>query len=337
MDFEEVISNGKQKLRLAGISEIIDLTDLTVKVGVPGLGGAGSGITFERNRLAFKKYALKHKLLGDSFIPDTKTSVLGIELSLPILSAPMSGIKTNLNNTIAEDEFLTGILDGCRQAGTIGMCGDSFDSTDCYVVPELIKKYGGIGVCKPRKQNEIIKRIKLLEESHTKAIGIDVDGLGGIMLFSQGAVTKKGKNELEEIRKTYKGKMFLKGIMSVDDARMAHDTGFDAIVVSNHGGRVSDYSNGVADILPVIVKEMGRKIEILADGGIRTGFDAFIYLALGAKGVLVGRTSLYGVLGGGTEGVKSVMNKLSSELIRAMLFTECRTIADINIDKITRL
>ena len=166
---------------------------------------------------------------------------------------------------------------------------------------------------------------------------VDVDGLGGIMLFSQGAVTKKGKNELEEIRKTYKGKMFLKGIMSVDDARMAHDTGFDAIVVSNHGGRVSDYSNGVADILPVIVKEMGRKIEILADGGIRTGFDAFIYLALGAKGVLVGRTSLYGVLGGGTEGVKSVMNKLSSELIRAMLFTECRTIADINIDKITTL
>jgi len=335
MDFEEVIHNGKQKLMLAGIAESFDI-DNTVRVGVPGLGGAGSGITFERNRSALKKYTLNSKLLGDSFIPNTKTNVLGIDLSLPILSAPMSGIKTNLNNTITESEFLTGILEGCRQAGTIGMCGDSFDSTDCYVVPDLIKKYGGIGVCKPRKQDEIIKRIKLLEESQAKAIGVDVDGLGGIMLFSQGAVTKKGKNELEEIRKSYKGKMFLKGIMSIDDAKMAYDTGFDAIVVSNHGGRVSDYSSGVADILPLIVKEMGNKIEILADGGIRTGFDAFIYLALGAKAVLVGRTSLYGVLGGGMEGVKSVMNKLSSELTRAMLFTECKTVAEINLNKITK-
>lgn len=333
MIFEEIIKKGKQKLLDVKISESFDNTlKLSSDVWVPGLGAAGSGVSFNRNRIALEKYAIKTKLLGDNFMPDTKVNIFGVELAVPIMPAPMSGIKTNLRESITEKDFLTAILEGSKMAGTLGMCGDSFDLTESYIVPELIKEKKGIGVCKPRRKEEIIKRIKLLNDANVVAIGMDVDGLGGVMLFREGAVTRKDKEELTEIRKAFSGPMFLKGIMSVEDVQTAYESGYDAIVVSNHGGRVMDYSMGVADVLPEIAKQFKGKMKIIADGGVRSGYDIFLYLALGADAVLVGRTILYGVMGGASEGVKIVLEKLESELIRAMLFTGCKSLQDINFE-----
>jgi 4-hydroxymandelate oxidase len=335
MIFEEIIKKGKQKLFDVKISESLD-DSLNFDAWVPGLGGTGCGISFNRNRMALEKYAIRTRILGDNFIPDTKIDLFSKELSIPIMPAPMSGIKTNLRNSITEKDFLTAILKGSEMAGTIGMCGDSFDLTESYIVPELIKDNGGIGVCKPRQKEEIIKRINLLRDYGAFAIGMDVDGLGGILLFREGSVSRKNKDELREIRETYHGPMFLKGIMSVEDAQVAYDSGYDAIVVSNHGGRVMDYSLGVADVLPEISKYFKGKMKIIADGGIRSGYDVFMYLALGSDVVLVGRTILYGVMGGGPEGVKIVLEKLESELARAMLFSGCRNLQDISYDLLVK-
>ncbi|KKP29368.1 MAG: FMN-dependent alpha-hydroxy acid dehydrogenase [Parcubacteria group bacterium GW2011_GWA2_31_28] len=336
MTFEELIKKGKDLLAQHGIVESkLNYDGTLIEPRVPGLGASGDRITFKRNRYALAKYFIKTRILGEHFIPDVNIELFGVKLAFPILAAPMSGIKTNLNDIIKEKEFIHDILKGCKDVGTIGMCGDSFDTTSDYLVHDIIKSIGGIGVCKPREFDILKDRIEKLGNVKAIAVGIDLDGISG-MLLDTGQVTKKNKEELIQIRKLFSGPMFLKGILSVEDAVIAYKAGFDAIVISNHGGRSIDYSLGTADILPLIAKKLKGKINILVDGGVKNGYDIFIYLALGADAVLVGRSILYSVIGGGAEGVKIALTKFSSELSRAMIFSGCESIKNINSTHIGR-
>jgi len=330
MTFEEIIKKGKSLLAQHGVvEENLSHESGLLEPQVPGLGASGERITFKRNRLALTKYFIKNRILGEHFSPKTEIELFGARLSFPILAAPMSGIKTNLNGSIEEKKFLQDILKGCKDSGTIGMCGDSFDTTSDYLAPGVIKDIGGIGVCKPREFNILKDRIEKLGEVQAAAVGIDLDGVSG-KLLETGQVTRKNKEELIKIRQLFKGPMFLKGILSVEDAVLAYKAGFDAIVISNHGGRSIDYSLGTADILPLIAKKLKGKIKILVDGGVKNGYDVFVYLALGADAILVGRTILYSVVGGGADGVNTAFAKFSSDLSRAMIFAGCKSIKDIN-------
>lgn len=332
MTFEEIIKKGKDILAKKGIVESpMDYGGEQLEPSVPGLGGVGRGITFARNREALAKYFIKIRLLGKHFTPDTVVELFGIKLAFPIMAASMGGIKTSLKGLVKETDFHRSILQGSKDAGTIGMCGDGFDTTSNYLVPDLIKNLGGIAVCKPRNFETLKKRIADLKKVKPVAIGIDLDGAAG-QLLETGQVTRKDEQELQQIRGLWNGPMFLKGIMSVEDAVIAHRCGFDAIVVSNHGGRSIDYSLATADVLPQIAKKLKGKIKILVDGGVHSGYDVFLYLALGADAVLVGRTILYSVIGGGEEGVKKTFAKFSSELRRTMIFTGKKTIAEIKFD-----
>jgi isopentenyl diphosphate isomerase/L-lactate dehydrogenase-like FMN-dependent dehydrogenase len=293
MKSEEIIRKGKDILAKNNIVEWpIQNGKEIIEPTVPGLGGMGSGITLTRNRTALSKYFIKTTLIGESFTPKTSAKIFGQEISFPIMSAPMSGIKSNLRGTVDEEKFMRDILTGCKMAGTIGIGGDSFDTTNDFFIPKLVSEIGGIGVCKPRNFDLLSKRINELKKAKPYAIGIDIDGIAR-MLINTNEVTRKNKSELRKIRALFKGPMFLKGIMSVEDALAAYETGFDGIVISNHGGRATDYGLGTADILPIIAKKLKGKIKILVDGGIYTGYDVFVYLALGADAVLVGRTILY--------------------------------------------
>lgn len=334
MKSEEIIKKGKDLLAEKGVVESTSyFNNELLEPCIPGVGTVGGGTTFNRNLGSLKKYFIKTKLLGNHFIPDTRVEIFGTKLKFPIVVAPMSGIKTNLRGIIDEEDFLKCILEGSKNVGTVGMCGDSFDTTTDYVVPKLIKDIGGIGVCKPRNFDILKERIEALKEAGATAIGIDLDGIAGILL-DKSQVTRKSTEELKKIRGLFGGPMFLKGIISLEDAIVAYEAGFDAIIVSNHGGRSIDYSLGTADILPRIAKELKGKIKILVDGGIRSGYDVFVYLALGADSVLVGRTILYSVIGGGQEGVELTLLKLVSDLKRAMIFSGTENIADINSDNI---
>jgi isopentenyl diphosphate isomerase/L-lactate dehydrogenase-like FMN-dependent dehydrogenase len=336
MKHEKIIKKGKDLLADHGVVESrLNHKGMLLEPSVPGLGTVGTGTTFLRNKKSLSRYFIKTQLLGDNFVPNTNIELFGIKLAIPILVAPMSGIKTNLNGVMEEYDFLKFVLSGCKDTGTIGVCGDSFDTTSDYIVPDLIKNIGGIGVCKPRNFYLLKDRIEELKKVNVIAIGIDLDGIAG-MLLDNGLVTRKSKGELRQIRALFDGPMFLKGITSLEDALLAHETGYDAIVISNHGGRSIDYSLGTADVLPQIAKVLKGKIKILVDGGVKSGYDAFIYLALGADAVLVGRTALYSVIGGGREGLKVTLLKLASDLKRAMIFSSTKNITDINsgvIDK----
>jgi isopentenyl diphosphate isomerase/L-lactate dehydrogenase-like FMN-dependent dehydrogenase len=118
--------------------------------------------------------------------------------------------------------------------------------------------------------------------------------------------------------------------MTVEDALMAVEAGVDAIVVSNHGGRVLDCTPGAADVIEDIAKAVKGKVTILVDGGVRTGVDVLKMIGLGADAVLIGRPFVTASFGGGVEGVCTYVNRLKSELSSTMILTGCQNISDID-------
>jgi L-lactate dehydrogenase (cytochrome) len=128
-------------------------------------------------------------------------------------------------------------------------------------------------------------------------------------------------DDIAWIRKLWKGKIILKGILDPEDARRAVETGCDAIIVSNHGGRQLDGAPSSIRALPAIVKAVGGKTEIILDSGIRSGQDVLKALALGADSAMIGRAFLYGLGAGGQAGVTRALEIIAKELDVTMAFT----------------
>jgi L-lactate dehydrogenase (cytochrome) len=126
--------------------------------------------------------------------------------------------------------------------------------------------------------------------------------------------------DVEWIKKRWGGKLILKGIMDAEDARLAVDSGADALIVSNHGGRQLDGAPSSIAALPGIVQAVGKDIEVWMDGGIRSGQDVLKARALGARGTLIGRSFLYGLGAYGELGVTRVLEIIRKELDLTMAF-----------------
>ena len=123
------------------------------------------------------------------------------------------------------------------------------------------------------------------------------------------------------LRQRWRGTLLLKGILDADDARASIDAGADGIVVSNHGGRQLDGAASTASKLPAIVNAVGASTQVLVDGGIRSGIDVFRALALGARGVLIGRPWVYALAAGGEPGVRALLSCWQRELATTMALT----------------
>ncbi|HUL88005.1 MAG TPA: alpha-hydroxy acid oxidase [Pseudolabrys sp.] len=135
--------------------------------------------------------------------------------------------------------------------------------------------------------------------------------------------------DVEWIKKHWPGKLIIKGILDVDDAKTAVKLGADAVVVSNHGGRQLDGAPSSISALPAIAQAIGSDTEVLFDGGIRTGADILRALALGARACLIGRAYVYGLGAGGRAGVAKAIDILAKELSVAMALTGTTRVADI--------
>ena len=136
--------------------------------------------------------------------------------------------------------------------------------------------------------------------------------------------------DVEWIRSIWPGKLIIKGILDVEDAKLAAETGAAAIVVSNHGGRQLDGAPSTISMLPRIAEAVGSEIEVLFDGGIRSGQDVFRALALGAKACLIGRAYIYGLGAGGQAGVATAIEIIRRELNVTMALTGVRSISEID-------
>ncbi len=137
-------------------------------------------------------------------------------------------------------------------------------------------------------------------------------------------------NDVEWIRSIWPGKLIIKGILDVEDAVEASKTGAQAIVVSNHGGRQLDGARSSIAVLPEVVEAVGSDVEIMFDGGIRSGQDVMRAIALGAKSCMIGRAYIYGLGAGGQAGVSKAIDIIAKELLVTMGLCGVNRIAEID-------
>jgi L-lactate dehydrogenase (cytochrome) len=128
-------------------------------------------------------------------------------------------------------------------------------------------------------------------------------------------------DDIAWVREHWAGRLVVKGVIDAEDARRAADAGVDGVVVSNHGGRQLDGVPSTIRALPDVVDAVGDRVEVLADGGVRTGLDVARFLALGARAVMVGRAWAWAVASQGQAGVTHVLDVLRSDLDVAMALT----------------
>jgi L-lactate dehydrogenase (cytochrome) len=143
-------------------------------------------------------------------------------------------------------------------------------------------------------------------------------------------------DDVKRIRDRWGGKLILKGILDPADAELAAQTGAEAIVVSNHGGRQLDGAMSSIAALPAIARAVGSRVEVLMDGGIRSGQDVIKALALGAKGVFIGRAYIYGLGAMGEAGVAKALEIIRRELDVTMALCGLRDVRQVNADILAR-
>ena len=139
------------------------------------------------------------------------------------------------------------------------------------------------------------------------------------------------------VRDHWDGPLLIKGILDPEDARRAADAGADGVVVSNHGGRQLDSVPSTVTALPAVAEAVGDRIEVLADGGVRTGLDVVKLMALGAKAVMIGRAWAWAVAGGGEEAVRRMLEGLRSDIDVALALTGRRSVAELDASALYRL
>lgn len=160
-----------------------------------------------------------------------------------------------------------------------------------------------------------------------------VKGMEGVTSLSQWTSSQFDPtlnwSDIEWIRSLWPGKIILKGVLDVDDARIAAKTGASAMIVSNHGGRQLDGAASSISMLPKIADAVGSEIEIMFDGGIRSGQDVLRALALGAQSCMIGRAYIYGLGAGGQAGVAKAIDILRRELDVSMALTGTKSVRNI--------
>lgn len=137
-------------------------------------------------------------------------------------------------------------------------------------------------------------------------------------------------DDLIWLRDQWPGPLLVKGVLDSEDAEHCAGLGADALIVSNHGGRQLDGVPAAIDALPAVVDRVGDRLDVLVDGGIRSGRDVIVALALRARTCLVGRPLMYGLGGGGTEGASDVLRILTEELRRNLRLMGLGSVKDVD-------
>lgn len=322
-DLDRIKKEARQKLK--GYCRVCPVCDGYACSGeVPGMGGVGTGSAFKANLEALAEYNFRMRTVHNIKSPDTSLSLWNETLKMPLMAAPMTGVTYNMGGKMTEEEFISCVVSGALESGTLAFTGDGADPVMYESGLKAINDNGGLGIpiIKPRAQKEVIKRIKMAEQAGAIAVGMDIDGAGLVTMALKGqAVGPKNRDELKELVQSTSLPFVLKGIMCTEDALNALESGVSAIVVSNHGGRVLDGTPGSARVLPEISSLVKGRMLVFADGGVRFGGDILKFLALGADAVLTGRPLITGAFGSGRDGVSTILNKMHNELVQSMLLT----------------
>lgn len=310
------------------------------KYGAPiGMGGAGQAKTFEANYKALQQFRFKMKVIKPHHEPEISMTIFGKKLRAPFMGAPLSGAKPSMNNAISEEDLYWGLLKGAQSFGSIGTVGNTPSASE-ELGATIVGKNNGYGIpfFKPQSQEGLIKLFHLAEKLDVIAIGVDLGGAGSTYWSNSAKrVYRKSEDDLKELVDCTKKPVIFKDIMSSEDAVKVVDSGAKACYVSNHGGRVLDCGQGVAEVLPDIAEEISGKVLIFADGTVRTGFDVLKILALGADVALIGRPLAQVCISGGYEAVKMYFEYVLDDLRRAMILTGCNKLKDAKMNILDKL
>jgi NAD(P)H-dependent flavin oxidoreductase YrpB (nitropropane dioxygenase family) len=304
---------------------------------VPGMGGIGTGASFQNNVAALAKQRLLMRVLHGANEPDAALELWGRRLALPVLAAPVGSVAVNVGSGMSDADYTGFLVRGCRAAGTLASVGDGLDIAVFEKNISMIGAGGAsvIAFVKPWAAREEIRlRLDIAAKAGISICGMDVDAAGLPMLRRRGTpVSTQTPEELAQVIKPAHERGFrfiVKGVMTADEAVIAADAGADAVLVSNHGGRVLDHSPGTAEALPAVADAVGARVVVMMDGGVRSGADVLKALALGAKLTLVCRPVVVAVHGDEQEGVGRYFAQLKDELAQAMRLTGCANLGAVS-------
>jgi isopentenyl diphosphate isomerase/L-lactate dehydrogenase-like FMN-dependent dehydrogenase/biotin carboxylase len=308
--------------------------------GVPGMGGVGNGEGFRRNHEMLDAFRIRMRYIHATKKADTRWTLWGYHLSMPVLVAPITGVETNMGGSVSDLDYQRFVLKGGRTSGTVAMIGGGAAPGMYLQALKALKeeKGWGIPIFKPRaEQADVIGRLREAEAAGAIAVGVDIDAAAFLTFKSANqAVSTKTLDELRELVRSVKLPFIVKGVLSVEDAEASFKAGAKAIVVSNHGGRVSDASATAWEVLPEIAARFRDKMTIFADGTVRSGADVFKALALGAHAVLIGRPVAISAIAARSEGVEFYLNKIRRELEETMILSDTAAVDGITPDKLYR-
>lgn len=305
---------------------------------LPGPGSKGPGNGANENWKAWNEFKLNMNTMVPNSPVDTGTELFGKKLSLPLLSGPIGSIKIQFNPDDDVRDYNNCCIAACHEAGVLACFGDGLFDGVVESAIEASKAHEGYGIpiFNPFSQSEIMQKMSISKAADPAAIGVVIDSAGLPHLKSRADAGTKTPEQLRELC-DYAGSNFIvKGIMTPECAVKAAEAGADAIIVSNHGGRVLPYAPSTAEVLPEIVEAVAGKTKIIVDGGIRTGADVFKALALGADAVMICRPFLISYYGGGKEGIGLYIEKIREELADTMYMCGARKISDINRDMLRK-
>lgn len=309
---------------------------------VPGPGAKGTGTVAIRNYAAWQDVLVNMDTLHAPFEADTACTVLGRELSLPVMIGPVGDVQRHYGKKYDTVGYNECVLRAAEREGTLAWTGDGLDARIMADSCDLISKLDGAGVVtvKPWDANTLDAKLAQALAARPAAVAMDIDAAG--LPFLKGQNPPAGAKDEGQVAEVVaacheEGIPFvLKGVMMPAAAERAARAGADGIVVSNHGGRVLDGVPATALVLPGIADAVGDDLEVLVDGGVRSGLDVFRALALGAKACLVCRPFVVAAFGDGADGVSALLCQLKGELADAMEMCGAATVADIDASMLWR-
>lgn len=330
--WDEIYKDVKDKVTLCHCCP--ECNGYACKGQMPGMGGKGSGSSFIRNVEELKKVKILMDTLHEQYEIDCSIELFGERFSLPVFAAPIGGVATNYGCDMSDEEYSYHLIEGCNRAGSLAFCGDGVNEEMFQGPLRVIReKYNGFGVVTMKPWVDAKSRLDAVALAKPFALACDIDASGLPMLQKAKApVTYYDVERLKEVKRLSGVPFIAKGIMSVKGALNAVEAGCDAIIVSNHGGRVLDDCPSSIEVLEDIVSAVDGRCKILIDGGFRTGRDVFKAIALGADAVLIGRPLPLAVIEAQADGVEAYFDKIRTELQDAMQMCGCKTLSDIRRD-----
>lgn len=304
---------------------------------IPGPGSKYPCNTAARNYDKWQEILVNMDTLCPNADPDVSFELFGKSFKLPVFVAPLGGIKMHYGPMYSDQEYNSILIPAAYEYGIAALTGDGVDPDIMLSSVQDMKNVDGIGIptIKPWNREAVFSKLDVLNSNGIFAAAMDIDGAG--LPFLKAMNPNAGSKSVEEMREIidYANMPFIiKGIMTVKGALKAVDAGADAIVVSNHGGRVQGAVPSTAEVLPEIAEAVNGKTRVFVDGGIRSGVDVFKAIALGADGVLIGRPILPVIYGGGVDGFNAYMDMILGELKGTMTMCGAASLRDITRDMV---